>query len=391
MAEFAVIRVLRRELRTLVRQPSYLFLLFGAPALAAILLGGIVSTPVVQSVPFQVVDEDNSPASRDLAYRLNSSPTLDVSLVHAGSQAALVEVRAQRSFGYLVIPEGFAEQLQIGLPQQIPAYVNQQSYMVGTLLTNQLVRFVIESSLRETASQFVVHGQTKTQAKAQVVPISGERSVAGNQWLNYQSFLRASLHSHVWHVLLVLSTLYALGREFREGTTEDWWQASGERLGVALVGKLLPLTLVLLGWAAVFHLLALQALQLPWGWRLSRLMLLSTWVAAFYISVAVLVMALLHNLRKALSVAAIYTLPAFAFIGVTFPVTNMIGAARFWQSLLPVGSLIRWQDQVLHFDVSLITLWPQLWPLGLVTLLLWPPALLLLRQKVVHPKWTGHY
>ncbi|WP_108127388.1 ABC transporter permease [Saccharospirillum mangrovi] len=391
MAERALRRVLGRELITIVRQPSYLFLLFGAPALAWVLLGGIVSTPAVQAVPFAVVDEDNSPASRDLAYRLNSSPTLDVSVRHDGSQAALAEVRAQHSFGYLVIPHGFAEQLQSGLPQQIPAYVNQQSYMMGTLLTNQLVRFVIESSLHETASQFVVHGQTAEQARAQVVPISGERSVAGNQWLNYQSFLRASLHSHVWHVLLVLSTLYAVGREFREGSTGDWWYASDRHLGVALLGKLLPLVIVMLGWALCYHLAALQALNLPWGGRLWRLLALSAWVAAFYISASVLVMALLHNLRMALSVAAVYTLPAFAFIGVTFPVTSMGGVAHFWQSLLPVGSLIRWQDQVLHFNASLADLWPQLWPLGVVTLLFWPPAAVLLREKIAHPKWTGHF
>lgn len=384
-------RVLRRELQQILTQPTYLLLLFGAPALAAILLAGVVSTPTVQAVPFAVVDEDNSPAGRDLAYRLDSSPTLAVQRRQDGTQAALAEVLAQRSFGYLVIPHGFGEQLQRGLPQQIPAYVNQQSYMMGTLLTNQLVRFVIESSLQETASQFVVHGQTVAQARAQVVPIRAERSVVGNQWLNYQSFLRTSLHSHVWHVLLVLTTLYAVGREFREGSTEAWWQTSGQRLGVALVGKLMPLTVVMLGWAAGYQITALQVLQLSWSGRLVALLALNLWVAAFYISLALLLMALLHNLRKALSVAAIYTLPAFAFIGVTFPVKNMIGPAQFWQSLLPVGQLIRWQDQVLHFNANLAELWPQLWPLGLATLLLWPPIVILLRRKIAHPKWTGQY
>lgn len=389
MAEAAYMRTLgrlmRREALRILAQPGYAFLLFGAPVLAAVLLGGIVATPQIRDVPFQVVDLDRTPASRDLVSRLNASPTLDVQVQHQGTDTALKAVREQAAFGYLVIDHGFSERLKRGQSQTMPAYVNQQSYMMGTLLGNDLVRFIIERSLRETAGLFVTQGALKEEAQAHVVPIQTQRAVFGNQWLNYQSFLLGALQLHVWHVLVVLVTLVALGREFRDDTVSDWWHQANKRLAPALLGKLLWPSLILFSWAMLAQIGTLEALSLPWSGRLGPLAVASASVQLFYQAAAILLMALLRNLRQALSMAAVYTLPAFAFIGVTFPVTDMNPLARFWQELLPIGTLVRLQDQVVHMEASMTQVLASVRPIALATLALLPPALWMLHSTLNRP------
>lgn len=369
----------------MLTQPGYAFLLFGAPLLAWILLTGIVAEPQVREVPFLVVDQDRTPASRDLAFRLDASPTLDVGVRHAGTDAALAAVRQQQTYGYLVIEHGFAERLAHGQSQTLPAYVNQQSYMMGTLLSNDLVRFVIERSLRETAGLFIAGGELKEQAQARVVPIQTRRAVVGNQWLNYRSFLLGSLQSHVWHVLVMVVTLVAVGGEFRDGTLTEWWRLSGERLMPALVGKLLWPTLILFGWGLLAQVHTLRVLALPWSGTLGPLAVAGLTVQLFYQTVALLVIGWVRNLRRALSIAAVYTLPAFAFIGVTFPVDNMNGPARLWQELLPIGTLMRIQDDVIHMGVSMPSVWEALQPVALATAALLFPALWMLLSRMDQP------
>ena len=57
---------------------------------------------------------------------------------------------------------------------------------------------------------------------------------------------------------------------------------------------------------------------------------------AAYLAVALMLVAWTANLRFASSVAALYSAPAFAFVGITFPTMGMPVAGRVWGALLPL-------------------------------------------------------
>ena len=57
---------------------------------------------------------------------------------------------------------------------------------------------------------------------------------------------------------------------------------------------------------------------------------------AGYLSVALMLVAWTANLRFASSIAALYSAPAFAFVGITFPLMGMPVAGRVWSALLPL-------------------------------------------------------
>jgi len=79
---------------------------------------------------------------------------------------------------------------------------------------------------------------------------------------------------------------------------------------------------------------------------------------------------------RGLSLAAAYAAPGFAFMGVTFPATDMGLPALVWRSLLPVTHYIEIQIHQANYGGNILDLWPSIASLLLFIL----PLLLALFQ-----------
>lgn len=385
------LNVIQREWQRLMAQPTYWAALFFMPLLVLGSVCAIIEVPQVNNVVMDVVDQDQSSASRDLRFRFDASAAVELGNIVQNPSQALERARNKESFGYLLIPEGFHRALVNGEQVNVTAFVNQQSYMLGNILSNQVIRNVLQSGIRETTVHLMSGGAVQEQALAQVVPLSGSRSVLGNSYLNYQSFLLASLLPHLWHVFVMLVTVIAVGEEFKNGTAQQWMDSAGQHLSVALLGKLAIPGLILGLWITAIDLYVVNITGLAPYADLSAL-LVSGWVTQFsYHCAGLLAVALTHNYRTSLSLAAFYSAPAFAFVGVTFPTFDMNNAAQLWQSLLPISQLIQIQNLVLHWQVPLAELWPRLARIGVYILVFSLPALALIRRKVCDPHyWYKH-
>lgn len=60
-----------------------------------------------------------------------------------------------------------------------------------------------------------------------------------------------------------------------------------------------------------------------------------------------------------MSMAAAYAAPGLAFMGVTFPATDMIYPAQVWRNLLPVSHYVDIQISQANYGASLMVSWPQ--------------------------------
>ena len=88
---------------------------------------------------------------------------------------------------------------------------------------------------------------------------------------------------------------------------------------------------------------------------------------------------ILKDGARAMSLAAGYAAPAFAFLGVTFPTSQMDQLALFWRSLLPVSHYIELQIGQASIGLLGPAAWAPLWSL-LPFMLIWPLVALLMRR-----------
>jgi ABC-2 type transport system permease protein len=352
---------------------------------------GIIASPSVTDVPMDIVDLDQSKASRDITFRLDASASIQVNQVLSSVDVALQRAQSKQSFGYLIIPKGYHEDLIRGIQVPINTYVNQQSFMLGNVISNQVLRNLMEQSVRESVVHLMTAGQITEQAFANVYPLQMTRSVLGNSYLNYQSFLLASLLPHLWHVIVMMVTVIAVGKEFKDGTVAEWYQTGNQHLSLALTSKLLIPGIVMAVWIALVDVAVLhQAGHYSVGSLLS--LLFASWLTQFsYHCAGLLVVAFTHNYRLSLSVAAFYTTPAFAFVGVTFPTFNMNWMSQMWQTFLPITVLIKTQNGILHWQQTLWDAWPALTLVALFALSYGTLSMFLFRTKMTQSKyWYRH-
>lgn len=381
----------KREWQRILQQPTYWSALFILPLISFVAVIAVISTPHVNDVAMDVIDLDRSPASRDLIFNIDASSSVNIESISADELSALNRVKTHKSFGYLLIPKDFERALATGETVEVKAFVNQQSFMLGNILSSQVLGNLIRSSLQESTVQLMTGGQMQEQAFANVYPVSPVRSILGNSYLNYQTFLLAALLPHLWHVIVVMVTAIALGKEFKDGTIGQWYTSHNQRLSLALTSKLVIPAVILGLWIAVVDVfIFFQSNIGPYGSLHS--LIIASWITQFsYHCAGLLIVALTNNYRLSLSMAAFYTTPAFAFIGVTFPTFNMNWFSQLWQSFLPITVLIQVQNEILHWQKGLLDVWPELSLVAIYALIFGTLGLVILRPKILNQeKWFKH-
>jgi ABC-2 type transport system permease protein len=72
---------------------------------------------------------------------------------------------------------------------------------------------------------------------------------------------------------------------------------------------------------------------------------------------------LTFDAARAISLAGAFTAPSFAFMGITFPVTDMNTVSLAWRNLLPISHYIEVQVSQVSYGVSWIVALTQLLPM----------------------------
>jgi ABC-2 type transport system permease protein len=162
-----------------------------------------------------------------------------------------------------------------------------------------------------------------------------------NPQLNYVYYLAAALLPALLQIFIMVGTVHVLGVELKEGTAGDWMAAAGDSAWRAVAGKLLPYVAHFAILALVMLVTLFRWMAIPMNGSMPVLLAATVFFVLAYQAVALIVVAWTANLRFATSIAALYSAPAFAFVGITFPTIGMPVAGRVWGEILPLTHYLR--------------------------------------------------
>jgi len=351
-----VMTVAGREWARFRATPRLWLLVVVAPVLLVALLLGIFIERSPLSLPIAVVDLDHSPASRALVQRLDAAPALSVRL-HRDLPAAAVAVRRGEVYAVLAIPRGLHAEILAGRAPRLQLFYNRQMMTAGNMV------------LREVRVAAATVGAGLGLARGIAPAVTAELHPAFNPGLDYARFLALPLALAVLHIAIVVVALDVTGRELREGSARGWLDAAGGRVLPALAGKLLPYAL----WFCVLGLFLLGLLDRLLGLEPAGSALLrgAGWclLVLACLGLGSVLVALAGNLRMATSVASLVVSPAFAYAGLTFPVSAMPGFAAAWSMLLPLSHGLAAHTQQLAIGAPVTTTLPHLLALAAFALL----------------------
>lgn len=93
-------------------------------------------------------------------------------------------------------------------------------------------------------STLLAKGATEDQAMAFLQPIVIDTHALNNPWLNYSVYLCNTLFPGILMLLIFLVTAYTIGVEVKENTAKELMHMADNSIVTALVGKLLPQTII---------------------------------------------------------------------------------------------------------------------------------------------------
>jgi len=369
-----------REWHLLRSDPWLLSLVTWVAPLLFVLIWWIFSAGLPRSLPMGVVDFDHSDLSRNLISHYDANPGLRVVQQFASVAEGSHALRGGEINALVVIPRDLKRGVITGQPKRVTAFYDTQLLLIGKLINSAIVQSHRTYGIRVEAFMALAQGETGAQAISAAIPMGSQVTPLFNLNGDYAKFLAAAIIPALWQILMISITIMALSRELREQGVAAW--LSNAPIG-AIVSKLYPYTLLL--WLQGLFFLWFLYVFLGWpmngSWRLLIVAQLLTVLASQ--AMALMIFFITQNAARAFSFAAAYSAPSFAFLGITFPTSDMNFLAQFWRSLLPVAHYMDIQLIQANHGASIKTAVPDLLQLLLFLLLL--PILFWVATKITHP------
>jgi ABC-2 type transport system permease protein len=311
------------------------------PLLIALCIWWIFSQSIPRELPVGVVDLQQSPLSRQLIREIDATAALTVNRSYTDIYSAKTAFVGSQIYAYLIIPKNFDRDIYIGNPPQVTVFYNSQFILVGKLINSAVQQAHATFNAQIGTLKELNKGEDTTgSALAKTLSIRSQIVPLFNKNSNYAQFLVSAVVPAIWQISIVVATILCLAANQRIYGLQ-------RTLGDAPFRRLLCLALFYLPFFLAQGLAFLVSFYLILAWPLHG-SLLTLFFAQTVTAIASMIMGalfffVLRDPTKAISVAAAFTAPSFAYMGITFPVTDMNALARGWRSLLPISHYIEAQ------------------------------------------------
>ncbi|MDV5168013.1 ABC transporter permease [Photobacterium rosenbergii] len=349
---------LAREWRLIRKEGWLLSITTWLPLVLFTIIWGIFSAGIARDLPIGVVDLDHSQVSRQLVRSYDANPTLAVSSVYTSVAEGSHALRGGEIYALVVIPTNLEQDTKLGKSPTATVFYNSQFVLIGKLVNSAVAQAhgTLNAQI-DTLKNMASGSRVPLQALGQAVPVSNQITPLYNSNSHYGQFLVSATIPAIWQIAIVIATIIALSAEQRNAGINEWL---GTEPLSNFAGKLIPYTLLFLVQGLIF----LTALYGQLGWPMHGqwwiLLLAQLLMVLACQGVACLFYLFTLDATKAMSLAAGFTAPAFAFVGVTFPATDMPGFALLWRALLPVTHYLDIQLHQVNHGVPALNAMPQM-------------------------------
>jgi len=355
--------------------------LIGYAMIVAIFMSG-----VPRELPIGVVDKDSSQFSRMQLSAIESSPTLKIEANYNSLKEASEALREGAIYAIVIVPEHFENRVRQGAQPAITIMLNTQFILMSKVLKSALSTVLFSGAATLDYVQSLAEDQRPELAKSAVAPIQLQITPFFNTYNNYFLFLVSAMLPAFWSILVMLTMVIALGEMFKKKREDLWLQSAGGSISAAMIGKMLPYLFIQMAWGMglVYFVYGVMPWPFAGSWWIVALAMLLTIVV--YQVLAYGVYALKYEYDSALSITAVFTAPAFAAMGITFPLMNMEGVAVAWHEILPISHYIHIQISQANYGASLLSVTHSF---GMLALFLVVTPLVYWRYRAVSKGWTA--
>lgn len=370
----SILEVAKREIKRVCDNPIIWVVSFIMPLAMCLIICGIFSKGSPTNMPIAVLDEDNSVFSRMFVRDLETLPSCNIKYRVTSLMEGKQLLTEGKVYAFVGIPKNFQRDIYRLKQPKLLYYYNNQRILIGGIITKDVTTLVQTMMVGLDAKIRNKKGLPMEEAVKQANLIRIDDHVRSNPYFNYQYFLSIVAFGHILQIHLILAMVWALGTEFKYGTTKNWLKTADNSILIAFLGKMIPYIAIAITLFTVLYFIYFVILRIPYvgniffGVFSTLLFIISCYcISAIFISIN-------GNFRYGLSNAAFYVAMGFAFAGVTFPVMAMPLIAKIYSCSLPLSYWVQVMiDQSLRqipeiYDVKHLLSLLALMSLGLLAL-----------------------
>lgn len=387
MLKLHITESLRRGLVLLVRRPMYFMMMVVMPLLCTYMLLDMMKNGSPTRVPVAVVDLDNSPVSRRLVRSLGAMNAVNVKAHYASYAAAEDAVRRGSILGFFYIPQGLSERALSGRQPTISYYINYAYYPPASFQYRgfETATFMANGSVAKSVMNGI--GLPAQKLSGALGGISTQVHGIGNPWANYGYYLGLSFPPCLLALLVMLITCFSIGSELKYGTCRAWLRSAGGSMGIAIVGKMLPHTLIFTAVGWMMQLMMYRIYWLPLNCPPWHMMLAMPLLVLANQGFALAVMCAVPNFRLGTTVCSLLGMLSFSFCGFSVPTEAMYAWVQPLGYIMPIRYYFLLSiDQALN---GIPLYYSRLYYAALLAYTLLPAALAWrLRRECMHPVYV---
>ena len=160
--------------------------------------------------------------------------------------------------------------------------------------------------------------------------------MVANPWGNYSVYLVSTILPGILGLICLMLTIFAIGYELKMRTAHAWLKAAGGNYTVAMIGKLIPYTLMYIILGVGCHIILYRFAGFPvYGSHVRLMFGLLLFIFAME-ALGITLIGLLPTLRDALSIGALYSMLGFSLSGFTYPQMSMLAPVKALTYLEPL-------------------------------------------------------
>ena len=314
--------VVRREMRIILQRPIFFLASFVVLGFNACFYVTFTEQGIPHELPIAVVDMDNSSTSRLFRQNLDATPLGSV-IEYPTFTDAREDMQKGRITSVVVLPDGFNNDIQANRRPTIEFYVNNLYFVGGAMAYKDILEMVNLTGGAVQREFLRARGVNDREIMGRIQPIVLDQHMIGNPTTNYGIYLNNILLPGILELIIILVTIYALGQELKYGTSKHLLKVAGDNPWNAIIGKLVPYTIIYTVMGILTILFLYHWLDYPIAgsvWNMFWAMLLLTMASE---CVGVFIIEMIPTLRLAISVGAIISVLAFSLAGFTLPIDGM--------------------------------------------------------------------
>jgi ABC-2 type transport system permease protein len=367
---------IKKEFIQLMRDPRMLYVAIFAPVVQLLLLGYVASTDI-RHIPTAVFDQDKSAQSRTYVESFKNSGYFDLDYYVASDKQVAELLDSGRAKAALHIPPDFGRGIVRGEPVAVQAILDGQNSSSAAIISGYLNQINFENVSQILSNRLSWLGLSQ----ARLDRLELQTRVWYNPEMKSVNFMVPAVFALILTIISMLLTAFSIVKEKESGTMEQLVVTPLKPYELIL-GKLLPFSIVAFLDITLVFLVATLWFRVPMHGSAPLLFALGAIFLTAGLGLGVFISTISRNQRQAMMSALFVVIPSMILSGFIFPIANMPGIIQAVTYLIPVTYFLAIVRGIFLKGIGLKYLWPQVWPMALIGVILLAVSILRFRKRI---------